>query len=227
VSGTGSLRVPRRIALVAIAVLVSAASAASFAESYRGLFLWAVRHGLRGVWAAGFPLQVDVFIAVGELALFVVLADRWAARSRVAAWAVTVAGLVVSVAGNVGHVAGSDLASRATAAVPPLAAAAALVVGLGVLKRVVASRPGLYDAIDLLTYCSPWDAPEPGASVPQPGALANGHSAPEGGREATEIYAAGLSRGELPSIRQVQREMHLGQPRAQQVRSYLELLART
>jgi hypothetical protein len=152
VSGIGSLRVPRRIALVAIAVLVSAASAASFAESYRGLFLWAaVRHGLRGVWTTGFPLQVDVFIAVGELALFVALADRWAARSRVAAWAVTVAGLVVSVAGNVGHVAGRDLASRATAAVPPLAAAAVLAVGLGVLKRVVASRPGLYDATDLLT----------------------------------------------------------------------------
>jgi hypothetical protein len=28
-----------------------------------------------------------------------------------------------------------------------------------VLKRVVASGPGRYDATDLLTYCSPWDAP--------------------------------------------------------------------
>jgi hypothetical protein len=118
---TASLRVPRRIALIAIAVLVSAASAASFAESYRGLYLWAAHHGLRGVWAAGFPLQVDVFIAVGELALFVALADRWAARSRIAAWAVTAAGLVVSVAGNVGHVAAGDLASRATAARPAAA----------------------------------------------------------------------------------------------------------
>ncbi len=45
--------------------------------------------------------------------------------------------LAVSVAGNVGHVAGHSLASRATAAVPPIAAAAALAVGLGGLKRVV------------------------------------------------------------------------------------------
>jgi len=112
------LRIPRRIALIAIAVLVGAASAASFAESYCGLFLWALHHGLRGCWAAGFPLQVDVFIAVGELALFVALADQWAARSRIAAWAVTAAGLLVSVAGNVGHIAGNDLASRATAAIP-------------------------------------------------------------------------------------------------------------
>ena len=134
---SAGLRLPRRIALIAIAVLVGAASAASFAESYRGLFLWAHHHDLRGIWAAGFPLQVDVFIAVGELALFVALADRWPARSRAAAWGVTVLGLAVSVAGNVGHVAGHDLASRATAAVPPLAAAAALAVRLGVLKRVV------------------------------------------------------------------------------------------
>jgi hypothetical protein len=79
-----------------------------------------------------------VFIAVGgELALFVALADGWQRRSRVAAWAVTLAGLSVSVAGNIGHIAGGTAASRATAAVPPLAAAASLAVGLGVLKRVV------------------------------------------------------------------------------------------
>ena len=55
----------------------------------------------------------------------------------------------------------------------------------------------------------------------------NGYSAPEGGREAAEHFAAGLSRGELPSVRQVRREMHFGQPRAQEVRAYLETLTRT
>jgi Protein of unknown function (DUF2637) len=135
---TAILRVPRRLALTAIAALVAAASLVSFAESYRGLYVWALHHGLSGRWAAIWPLQVDVFIAVGELALFVALADRWAPRSRTAAWLVTLAGLAVSVAGNVGHVAGrSPVTVRATAAVPPLAAAAALAVGLGVLKRVV------------------------------------------------------------------------------------------
>ncbi len=137
---SGILRAPRLAALIAIAVLVASASAVSFAESYRALYLWAAEHGLSGPWAAIWPLQVDVFIAVGELALFVALADRWAPRSRAAAWAVTLAGLAVSVAGNVGHIAGHSLASRATAAVPPLAAASALAVGLGVLKRVVEAR---------------------------------------------------------------------------------------
>ena len=130
---TGILRVPRRAALVAISVLVAAASAASFAESYRGLYDWASEHGLSGPWAVIWPLQVDVFIAVGELALFVALADGWERRSRLGAWAVTLAGLAVSVAGNVGHIAAHTLPARATAAVPPLAAAAALAAGLGVL----------------------------------------------------------------------------------------------
>jgi len=137
---TGVLRVPRLAALAVITVLVTAASLVSFAESYRGLYLWAGHHGLSGVWAAGFPLQCDVFIAVGEIALFVALADRWSPRSRMSAWMVTLAGLAVSVAGNVGHIAGHTFADRATAAVPPLAAASALAVGLGVLKRVVAAR---------------------------------------------------------------------------------------
>ncbi|MGH3194191.1 MAG: DUF2637 domain-containing protein [Streptosporangiaceae bacterium] len=134
---SGMLRGPRRAALGAITVVLAAASGTSFAESYRGLWLWASHHGLAGLWADIWPLQIDVFIAVGELALFVALLDRWSTRSRTAAWTVTLVGLAVSVAGNIGHVVTHSLTSRATAAVPPLAAAAALAVGLGVLKRVV------------------------------------------------------------------------------------------
>jgi len=67
----------------------------------------------------------------------VALADRWTPKSRVFAWSVTLTGLAVSVAANIGHTGSHAVTSRATAAVPPLAAAAALAVGLGVLKRVV------------------------------------------------------------------------------------------
>jgi hypothetical protein len=75
----------RKAALVAITLLVAAATLTSFAESYRALLAWASHHGLQGLWAVAWPLQVDVFIAVGELALFVALADSWQLRSRVAA----------------------------------------------------------------------------------------------------------------------------------------------
>jgi Protein of unknown function (DUF2637) len=207
---TGALRVPRRAALAAIAALVAAASAVSFAESYRGLFLWAAHHGLTGPWAVIWPLQVDVFIAVGELALFVALADSWPPRSRFAAWTVTLAGLTASVAGNVGHIEVHSAAARATAAVPPLAAAAALAVGLGVLKRVVAMHGST-------------SVPAPLPAVPAP--LASGHSAPEGGPEAARIFAADLASGALPSIRRIRREIRCGQPRAEQVQAYLAALA--
>lgn len=137
---TTTLRRPRAAALISITMLAVAAAAASFAESYRALVLWALAHGLHGAWALIFPVQVDSFIAVGELALFVALADAWTVRSRAGAWLVTVLGLAASVAANVGHVAGHSITARATAAIPPLAASAALAVGLGVLKRVVAAN---------------------------------------------------------------------------------------
>jgi Protein of unknown function (DUF2637) len=134
------LHAPARLALAVIAGIVAVASLVSFAESYRGLYLWARAHDLTGLSAAAWPCQVDAFIAVGELALFVALVYRWPVRARVFAWAVALAGLAVSVAGNVGHAPTQDLASRVTWAVPPIAAAAALAVGLGVLKRVVAQH---------------------------------------------------------------------------------------
>ena len=134
------LHAPARLALVVIAAIVTVTSLVSFAESYRGLYLWAHRHELAGASAAAWPCQIDAFIAVGELALFVAFVYAWPFRARVAAWAVVLGGLVASVACNVGHAPTHDLMSRASWAVPPLAAAAALAVGLGVLKRVVAQH---------------------------------------------------------------------------------------
>jgi hypothetical protein len=90
------VRRPRGAALASISVLVVSAAIVSFAESYRALMIWATAHGLHGIWAALFPIQVDSFIAVGELALFVALADRWTVRSRCGAWLVTGLGLAVT-----------------------------------------------------------------------------------------------------------------------------------
>jgi hypothetical protein len=56
-------------------------------------------------------------------------------------------------------------------------------------------------------------------------ASANGHAAPEGGTEAARLYAADLAAGEVPSVRRIRREMHVGQPRAQEVRAYLAAIA--
>ena len=66
----------RLAALAAIALVITAADASAFAESYRGLWLWATHHRLAGLWAAAFPVQVDAFIVVGELSLFIAMTDR-------------------------------------------------------------------------------------------------------------------------------------------------------
>src|ERR1700733_12493465 len=51
------LRAFRAAALWGIAVLIMTAAGSAFAESYRGLWLWAQHHGLGGFWAAAVPLQ--------------------------------------------------------------------------------------------------------------------------------------------------------------------------
>jgi hypothetical protein len=162
------LRTSRVAALCVMAVLIVAADAAAFAESYRGLFLWATHHGLSGFWAAAFPLQVDTFIAVGELALFIAMVDQWTRWERLGAWAVALLGATVSVAGNVGHATGHDIQSRGTAAVPPLAAFAAMWVGLGILKRVIVRA----DNASKRARADAEDAQEPAGQEPESGALA-------------------------------------------------------
>lgn len=136
----GPLRAFRAAALWGIALLIATADGAAFSESYRGLFDWAEKHGLSGFWAAAFPLQVDLFIVVGELVLFVAMLEHWKWPDRLGAWTVAALGLAVSVAGNIGHIAAHDLQSRGTAAVPPVAAFGALWLGLGVLKRILRAR---------------------------------------------------------------------------------------
>jgi hypothetical protein len=169
--------------------------------SYRHQFELAAGHGESALTARLLPVSIDGLLVAGTLAILDAsrrqTGHAWAARITVGL------GVAMTMWANIVHGLGYGWAGIILSGWPPVA----LMAAIEVLARMV--RP----------------SPVPGADALQPDALGNGHGAPEGGREAAEKYAARLSRGELPSIRQVQREMHLGQPRAQQVRSYLELLA--
>jgi hypothetical protein len=129
----------RKAALYAIAVIAMLASANALAHSYAGLYDWAAHHRLTGWQAMSWPAEIDVFLAVGELALYVAYLDGWPTRQRIWPWATTLVGLSVSVAGNVGHIQPLPgqpvlLVDRLTAAASPLAAFAGLTVGLLVLR---------------------------------------------------------------------------------------------
>jgi hypothetical protein len=129
----------RRAALYAIGMIAMLASVNALAHSYAGLYDWAIHHRLGGWQAMSWPAEIDVFLAVGELALYVAYLDGWPARQRVWPWVTALTGLSVSVAGNIGHIQAEDgqpvlLADRLTAATSPLAAFAGLAIGLLVLK---------------------------------------------------------------------------------------------
>ena len=224
---TSILRGPRRVALAIIALVLAAASVVALAESYRGLYDWAKGHGLPGGWAAVWPLMVDTFLVVGELSLFVALVDRWPARARIPAWAITGAGLAVSVAGNVGHVHGHDVLVRATAAVPPVAAAAALAVGLGVLKRVVerhheaTSEATSEAAPEAATEATPRPALKASGeartrTTTRPPVKATGTGLDKATREARQAVEQGQP---VPSARALAARHHIGRDKAAQVRA--------
>jgi hypothetical protein len=129
----------RRLALYAIGAIAIAASANALTHSYAGLYDWATHHSLSGWQAKSWPAEIDVFLAIGELALYVAYLDGWPARQQIWPWATALTGLGVSVAGNIGHIQPQPghpviLADRLTAATSPLAAFAGLAIGLLVLK---------------------------------------------------------------------------------------------
>jgi uncharacterized protein DUF2637 len=131
------------VALMATAVLT--ATAGGFAQSYAGLYHWALEHGLKGWKAESFPLLVDLFIIVGELGLFLLAIDAYVIRRRqLLSWldfclplTIALAGWTTSLLFNIGHVGSKEFSYQATAAVPPIVAMLGLFVLLRTLHRYV------------------------------------------------------------------------------------------
>jgi hypothetical protein len=129
----------RSAALYAIGAIAILASLNALAHSYAGLYDWASTHRLNAWQSLSWPAEIDVFLVIGELALYVAYLDGWSGRHKVWPWGTTITGLIVSVVGNVGHIQPLPgqpvtLADRLTAATSPLAAFAGLTIGLLVLK---------------------------------------------------------------------------------------------
>jgi hypothetical protein len=173
-----------------------------------------VHHRLGGWQAWSWPAEIDVFLVVGELALYVAYLDAWPGRQRAWPWMTAVTGLLVSVAGNIGHIQPMPgvpvtLADRITAATSPVAAFAGLMIGLLVLKMnrerapagIHASNPA-YRLSQALPPASPYEiagspdddaAAEPAAAEPlRKGPLVD---------DAAEIISTAQANGEKVSSR--------------------------
>jgi hypothetical protein len=155
------LRIPRMIALLVLAGVLTLTLVTSIAESWRDLYEWGIHHSLSPLWANGVPLMVDTFIVGGEAALLVMAIDgrkSWHVTTR--AWAVFVFGLSLSLVGNIGHLIHASISTRGTSALPPLAAAISLSIVLAVIKLIAAD----YDtepAAEPVVQPEPEPAPAP------------------------------------------------------------------
>jgi hypothetical protein len=223
----------RRAALYAIGAIAILASANALAHSYAGLYDWAVHHRMGGWQAKSWPAEIDVFLAVGELALYIAYLDGWPARQRIWPWATALIGLAVSVAGNIGHIQAEPsrpviLADRLTAATSPIAAFAGLSVGLLVVKMTrqgANNRAGESRASTTLVLAP--QAPSTGqaaspvppvpvairSTVPDDRSEDNEHDGadPHPGllRDATAICQHAAARGERLSQRALARQLRL------------------
>jgi Protein of unknown function (DUF2637) len=197
-----------RGAVAALAVATVAATVVGFWLSYAGLHAFAVRSGLRGPEAWAWPASVDLFILAGELGVTISAIRR---QRDPLAWCYLLAGFGPSVAFNVLHVdpAAITWGRYAVAAVPPVAAMLALAALMRQVFRLAmdAHLAGVPEAVPA--------APGPGSNGTGP------HP------EVHRIFAGEIATRRIPSIRRIRRELHVGQPRAQEVRGYLETLTRT
>lgn len=205
----------RTAALYAIAAIAILASLNALAHSYAGLYDWAIHHRLGGWQARSWPAEIDVFLAIGELALYVAYLDGWPARQRIWPWATAITGLAVSIAGNIGHIQASPghpviTADRLTAATSPLAAFAGLAIGLLVLKMTrhhpaapAATAPSRSALTAEPTLANMTRIPETRSAGLHP----PGHAAAATIRDATAICQDARARGERISQRTLARKL--------------------
>ncbi len=206
----------RLAALYAIGVIAILASLNALAHSYAGLYGWASTHRMDLWQSLSWPAEIDVFLVVGELALYVAYLDGWSGRHKIWPWATTITGLIVSIVGNVGHIQPLPgqpvtVADRLTAAASPLAAFAGLTIGLLVLKmtrqqptrsgKTMITPAGLILASRLLTSGQLSHSPARAGTVSELRAPRSGYPVNHLLEDAIEILQAARARGDKLSQR--------------------------
>jgi hypothetical protein len=189
-----------RLIRAATAAVVTAVAAFAAVVSYSHVFDLGRLHGQSGTAARLLPLSVDGLIVAASLVLLHEARNGRPAPAlaRCMLWL----GVSATLAANALYGLAWGVLGVALSAWPGAAFVGSVELLMGMVRRTRSA------------------APVPGTPVPEPPSGLNGH-----GHAAADLFAAELARGEVPGIRRIRREMHLGQPRAQQVREYLAGLA--
>src|SRR5216683_1443072 len=183
--------------LTAATVLLVAAIAA--VVSFVHIEHLAVTHGQTQLAAWLLPVSVDGTVAAASLSML------WAARSGLStpwlARCMLTLGVLATLGANIGYGAPYGWSGELLSGWPAVAFVGSVEMVLSMVRRART-------------------APATDTAVSEVAAGLNGHA-----DRAAELLAADLAAGNVPGVRRIRREMHVGQPKAQQVREHLTALA--
>ncbi len=203
-------------------VLVFAGTGLGFWLSYGSLHTFAVHAGLRGPEAWAWPACIDLFTAVGEAGVTIAYLRR---HVDPAAWAYLILGFGASVTANWLHVEPAWHWLRyAAAPVPPVAAMLALAA---LLRQVYLLAVARHVALQKAEARERRPVPSPAGQRTRTRQKSGTHgkTVSVSDVEAESEFLDELAAGTVPSIREIRRRLHAGQPRAQEIQIRLRRLA--
>jgi hypothetical protein len=184
-------------------LLASGVAAIAAIVSYSHIYDLGRAHGGSGTAARLLPLSVDMLILAGELMLLHE-ADAKGRRFTLG-WVLIWSGILATLGANVTYGAQFGVLGALIWGWP----AYSFILAAGGMVAIVKRRAAREDA-------------QAGAAVPAVYLNGSGLQPAE-----AEPFAGELARGEVPGIRRIRSELHVGQPKAQEIQARLAALART
>jgi hypothetical protein len=193
----------------AAALTVLALGAAAAVVSFRHARAVVLANGETGLTAVLIPLTVDGLVLVAGLILLD-CARRGEAAPALAKFALAL-GIGATLAVNATYGIAHGVVGAIVAGWPAVALVVSVELLMGMIRRCQIAAPHGAPAV-------------PVREVPAPGA----HLQPnERQIQAAELFADDLASGTVPSVRKIKTALRIGQPRAQEARTYLTGLATT
>jgi hypothetical protein len=215
-------------------LVVLAVAGIAFWISFEHIVHVARAYGEGGAIACAYPGVIDGPLIAASLSMWD--AARRGARTPSLAWWVLGAGIAVSLAANVDAGAQRGIGGGLVAVWPSIALVGSFellmqMARAGHAPSAQESGETVADAVpvdapaDVPVDTAPMGVPTVPAPVPRTVAARAPRRAPVIKSRAPErMFQAEVERGELPSIRRVKQVMHVGTPRAQEIRSQLAQL---
>lgn len=217
----GSLQTTYDYAVRAAAAVVVVINVTSTGASYMGLRAWANGHEMIGAGGYLFPLFIDTFPLLAEVALFVGMVAGWSWRVKAVPAVIITLGVFLSVALQVGVSKSPDWATRATHGMAPVAAWLSLAIGTLIFELIVSNKP------EVVPEAVPEDeiVPVPVPSVvPLPVPVSVTVPAGLDLAAAAEAFREDIDRGRVPGVNRIRRTLHVGHGSAAIVSAHFNAL---